>query len=707
MFQLEKTFIKALGRKRLKQRMLLWIVATRNSFVSLLPLTLLRVTLDLLVYFPWNSYQTFMTNLFGDGWKEPLTQMTQLTFSFFALALTTIIAVQLAYKLNSRSTSETDVPTPLMIAISAAINFIVVLTLLGYSALSFSIESMMLSIILGVATAELISWLTHKRLLDLLHLSIESDTAFYNAMRLTPTIVLVGVFFFLLAAFIAVLPDFPDVYNTITDGAQETGFGAWILSTLTVLVNQGLWFVGIHGGIAIESYQQGAFFINDVVAISTDWVTRSVYESFVLIGGSGATMGLVIAILIATRTGVQNKVAKISIIPSLFNINDILIYGLPIVLNPRYLIPFFVVPLLLMAMSLLAFQTGWVDVVNQSKVTWTTPPVLSAWLLTESWRGVALQLMGIIISTLLYLPFVRKAEVYRHQQEQLAFEEATNTIIHNGQTKLQIISRQDKVGMIARDLVYDLRQAIYRDELTVVYQPKHHRSGHIVGVEALVRWTHPRYGFVSPAMLIMLAEDSGDINKLGNWVFEQCCITKAKWNKEGHHDLSMAINISPLQLSDNTLPAFLTRCIHQYGLSPEEIELEITESSEISDSKQVEKILQEISDLGIHLAMDDFGMGYSSLLHMRRFTVNAIKIDGSITRDVLTNSTNADIIRTISALGKSQKVSVVAEYVETLEQREALVEMGCDIFQGYYHSPPLKPEDCPMYFLSHRLEGAQ
>ncbi|WP_417509162.1 EAL domain-containing protein [Methylophaga sp.] len=691
----------------MKQRMLLWIVATRNSFVSLLPLTFLRVTLDLFVYFPNTVYQNFMTAWLGDNWKVPLAQISEATFSFFALALTAIISVQLVYRLNSSNATEGDMPTPLMVAISAAINFIIFISLLGYSPIDFSIETMALAIILGVATAELVSWLTHKRLLDLLHLSVESDTAFYNAMRLTPTIVLVGVFFFLLAAFIAVLPDFPDVYNTITHGAQETGFGAWILSTLTVMVNQGLWFVGIHGGIAIESYQQGAFFINDVVAISTDWVTRSVYESFVLIGGSGATMGLVIAILVATRTGVQNKVAKISIIPSLFNINDILIYGLPIVLNPRYLIPFFAVPLLLMAMSLLAFQSGWVDVVNQSKVTWTTPPVLSAWLLTESWRGVALHLMSIIISTLLYLPFVRKAEVYRHQQEQLAFEEATNTIIHNGQTKLQIISRQDKVGMIARDLVYDLRQAIYRDELTVVYQPKHHRSGHIVGVEALVRWTHPRYGFVSPAMLVMLAEDSGDINKLGNWVFEQCCITKAKWNKEGHHDLTMAINISPLQLSDNTLPAFLTRCIQQYGLRPEEIELEITESSEISDSKQVEKILQEISDLGIHLAMDDFGMGYSSLLHMRRFTVNAIKIDGSITRDVLTNSTNADIIRTISALGKSQNVSVVAEYVETLEQREALLEMGCDIFQGYYHSPPLKPEDCPMYFLSHRLEGAQ
>jgi len=691
----------------LKQRMLLWIVATRNSFVSLLPLTFLRVTLDLLIYLPWPAYQQLMSSLFGASWKTPLLSISELTFSFFALALTAIISVQLVYRLNSNSNSESDMPTPLMVAISAAINYIIVTSLLGYSAIEFSMESMLLAVILGIATAEMICWLTHKRLLDLLHLSVESDTAFYNAMRLTPTIVIVGVFFFVVAAFINLLPDFPDVYDGLTHWAQAEGYGAWILSTLTVLVNQGLWFIGVHGGIAIQSYHDGAFFIHDVTAISADWVTRPVYDSFVLIGGSGATLGLVIAILITTRRGMQNKVAKISIIPSLFNINDILIYGLPIVLNPRYLIPFFIVPLSLMAISLLAFQSGLVHVVNPGSVTWTTPPILSAWLLTESWYGVALQLLTISISTLLYLPFVRKAEIYRHQQEQLAFEEATNTIIHNGQTKQQIISRQDKVGMIARDLVYDLRQAIYHDELTVVYQPKHHRAGHIVGVEALVRWTHPRYGFVSPAMLVMLAEDSGDINKLGRWVFEHCCIAKAKWNALGHQNLTMAINISPLQLSDNALPTFLSGCVTKYGLHPEEIELEITESSEISDSQQVEKILQEISDIGIHLAMDDFGMGYSSLLHMRRFKVNAIKIDGSITRDVLTNSTNADIIRTISALGKAQKVSVVAEYVETKEQREALLEMGCDIFQGYYHSPPLKPEDCPGYFLSHRHEGAE
>ena len=150
----------------MKQRMLLWIVATRNSFVSLLPLTFLRVTLDLLIYLPWPAYQQLMSSLFGASWKTPLLSISELTFSFFALALTAIISVQLVYRLNSSSNIESDMPTPLMVAISAAINYIIVTSLLGYSAIEFSMESMLLAVILGIATAEMICWLTHKRLLE-------------------------------------------------------------------------------------------------------------------------------------------------------------------------------------------------------------------------------------------------------------------------------------------------------------------------------------------------------------------------------------------------------------------------------------------------------------------------------------------------------------------------------------------------------------
>lgn len=679
--------------------MLLWIVAIRNSFVSLLPLTFFRVTVDLILYLPWPQYQQWMANWFGSNWKTPLTHISQTSFDLLPLFLVAIISVQLTYR-YPHPISQKETTPPLMVGISAIINFLIVLPLIGYTALEFSIHSMLSAIIIGIATAELMAWSTKQKLLDLLHLPVDSDTTFYNAMRMAPSIVFIGTLFFLVGfglTQLTQLSEWPDISIQLTDWAHQSTVYGFLLNLGTIVVKQGFWFLGIHGGLALNSFANDAAFLAELPDISINDVTRV----FVYMGGSGATVGLIIAIFIVTKNGIQNKLAKISVIPSIFNINDLLIYGLPIVLNPLYLVPFFLTPLLLMLMALVAIKFGFITLVSLS-LPWTTPPLISGWMITQSWQGVFLQLIGIVISTLIYLPFVRKVEVHRKEQQQLAFEQATHTIIKSGHSKQQIIARQDKVGMIARDLVIDLRKAINRNELSLVYQPKHSRSGNIVGVEALIRWTHPRYGFVSPAMLIMLAEDSGVIHKLGRWVFEQSCACKAQWNDEGHRDLTMAVNISPVQLTDTSLPNFLKQCMQKYGLEPHELELEITESSEIPDSQLVDAILQEISDIGIHLAMDDFGMGYSSLLHLRRFKVNAIKIDGSITRDVLTNSTNADIVRTISALGKAQQVCVVAEYVETQEQREALVEMGCDIFQGYYHSPPLKFEECLMYFLSHR-----
>ena len=139
-----------------------------------------------------------------------------------------------------------------------------------------------------------------------------------------------------------------------------------------------------------------------------------------------------------------------------------------------------------------------------------------------------------------------------------------------------------------------------------------------------------------------------------------------------------------------------------HGLNPDEIELEITESLHIPDTFVVDAALRDLSELGIRLAMDDFGVGYSSLLHLRRFRVHAIKIDGSLTRDVLSNTASADIIRTIAELGRAQDIDVIAEYVETQAQRDLLGEFGCDCFQGDFHSPALDEAECPDYFRSHR-----
>lgn len=686
----------------MKARLLLWMIATRNSFVALLPLTFLRVIAELILNFPWLYYQQSMDHWLGSDWREPLRQIIDNSFTLFGLLLAAIVSAQLVFRLPSL-TKQRQIAPPLMVALSAVINYLIItVSLPNVSPVEFSAEIIIIGIVIGLFSAELMLWAAKQSYLDWLNLPVDSDTTFYHAMRLSPSIILNGLVFFSIGMLLSSTPEFPEVTRWIIDWAQSDGNGTWILSTFVVLVNQLFWFIGLHGSVFLQGAADGALFAASTVAgFESNLALPIMLSNFVLIGGSGATLGLLIAIFIVTRRGSQNKIAKISIIPSLFNINDILIYGLPIVFNPFYLIPFVLIPLLLMLISLLALQFGFITIYETAVVSWTTPPLLSGWLLTESWRGVALQILLIALSTVCYIPFVRKAEEKRHQHAMEAFQLTTDTIIKVGNTKQKIVTRQDKVGMIARDLAVDMQNAIRQNSLTLVYQPKHDRQGHIVGVEALLRWTHPRYGFISPIVIIAVAEDSELIHHLGRWVIKQACACKARWNTAGYKALTVAVNISPLQLTDKDLPFYITKYIKEYGIKAEELELEITESSEIPDTNLTDLILQQLVETGVHLAMDDFGMGYSSLLYMRRFQVNAIKIDGSITRDVLVNDTNADIVRTICSLGKAQKVHVVAEYVETKEQREVLSEMGCDIFQGYYHSPPIAETDCQEYFQLH------
>lgn len=683
----------------MKARLLLWMIATRNSFVALLPLTFLRVIAELILSFPWLYYQQSMDHWLGSDWREPLRQIIDNSFTLFGLLLAAIVSAQLVFRLPSL-TKQRQIAPPLMVALSAVINYLIITVLLpNVSPVEFSAEIILLGIFIGLLSAELMLWAAKQSYLDWLNLPVDSDTTFYHAMRLSPAIILNGLVFFSTGMLLATTPELPDVTRWIITWAQSDGNGTWILSTFVVLVNQLFWFIGLHGSVFLQGAADGALFATSTVAgFESNLALPTMLSNFVLIGGSGATLGLLIAIFIVTRRGSQNKIAKISIIPSLFNINDILIYGLPIVFNPFYLIPFVLIPVLLMVISLLALQFGFITIYENAIVSWTTPPLLSGWLLTESWRGVALQILLIALSSVCYIPFVRKAEEKRHQKAMEAFQLTTDTIIKVGNSKQKIVTRQDKVGMIARDLAVEMQNAIKQNAMTLVYQPKHDGDEHIVGVEALIRWTHPRYGFISPVVIITVAEDCDVIHQLGRWVIQQACACKARWNEAGYKSLTMAVNISPIQLTDKELPFYISKYIQDYGISAQELELEITESSEIPDTNLTDLILQQLVDTGVNLAMDDFGMGYSSLLYMRRFQVHAIKIDGSITRDVLINSTNADIVRTICSLGQAQNVHVVAEYVETSEQRDALAEMGCDIFQGYYHSPPIAEADCLNYF---------
>ncbi len=680
------------------KRVRLWLFAIRDSFITLLPVTLFGVGALLVKDFPLPAYQSIMREIWGSTWQAHLQVIVDATHGVFGVMLCALISFHVYARL--RRDSQEEIPL-YMVAISGLTNFMILALARGELAIyTLGHDSILHGIVVGIFSAEALRWATRVSWLNPLHMPYDTEAVFYHAIRLTTPFIAVGMVVAIAAFGFSQLPDIESKpWQGLLDLAQNYGGGDWLLTSIAVLINQVVWFVGTHGSHFLDTYA-GWLFSPWGSAYDGALAWRPMFNAFVLLGGSGATFGLLIAIAMVVREGPAGKVAKLSVLPGIFNINETVLYGLPVVLNPNYLIPFVAAPLLLALLTLSAVSIGFLEF-QPITIPWTTPPVISGWLLTDSWRGAVFQIIEIGICTFFYLPFVKKAEAARVSEQSRKLAETTSVILSEGRVKLPVTMQHDQTGLIARGLLSDLRRDMGNNSLKLAYQPKHALNGRVVGVEALLRWPHRRFSKLEPAVAITLAEDSGDIHMLGLWVLNQACACKARWNRAGFAHITVAVNVSPLQLTSRDFVQKLTNILRIHGLSPNEIELEITESLHIPDTLVVDRALHDLSDLGVRLAMDDFGMGYSSLLHLRRFRIHAIKIDGSLIRDVLNNSACADIVRTITELGRAQDIDVIAEYVETQEQRNLLGEFGCDGFQGELYSLALDEADCLDYFRIH------
>jgi diguanylate cyclase (GGDEF)-like protein/PAS domain S-box-containing protein len=229
-----------------------------------------------------------------------------------------------------------------------------------------------------------------------------------------------------------------------------------------------------------------------------------------------------------------------------------------------------------------------------------------------------------------------------------------------------------------------LRRAMERDELLLHYQLKFDSvSSRLTGMEALVRWQHPERGLVSPVHFIPIAEESGLIIPLGEQVLRKACVQNRAWQEMGFNPCRMAVNLSACQFRDPSLLSMITKVLEETGLDSSGLELEITESSLMQDTTLAINILKKLRELGISIALDDFGTGYSSLSYLRRFPVDKLKIDYSFVKNIFVNAGDAAIVKAIIGMAHSLKLKVVAEGVETEEQRVFLREQGCDELQGY------------------------
>ncbi|MBD2846912.1 bifunctional diguanylate cyclase/phosphodiesterase [Paenibacillus sp. IB182496] len=255
--------------------------------------------------------------------------------------------------------------------------------------------------------------------------------------------------------------------------------------------------------------------------------------------------------------------------------------------------------------------------------------------------------------------------------------------------KNRVMLYKASMSSAPHDMESELYFALGRGEFELYYQPQlNFATGQLIGLEALIRWHHPRLGLLGPGAFLPVAEESGLIVQIGEWALREACRQNKRWQDEGHPVTPVSVNLSPGQMHASNIVGVVYEVLEETGLEPRYLHLEVTESVVLQHIERVKIKLGDLRNLGIQVSLDDFGTGYSSLSYLKELPVSAIKIDKSFIQDIITGTRDGVIVSAIIAMAQSMDVGVIAEGVETAEQAAALRERGCDLVQGYYISRP-------------------
>jgi diguanylate cyclase (GGDEF)-like protein len=283
----------------------------------------------------------------------------------------------------------------------------------------------------------------------------------------------------------------------------------------------------------------------------------------------------------------------------------------------------------------------------------------------------------------------RDADVLLHGAER-----AMASAKKNGRNRIELFDPTLSHGASTRlQLENALHHAVERDELFLLYQPMYEVGAQRVGAaEALIRWRHSRFGVVPPDQFIPLADETGQIIEIGDWVLRRACLQARSWQRPGRRPLAVSVNFSAAQFRDEHIQERIRVALEESGLPPELLEIEITETVAMQDAEHAIATLRSLKDMGVRIAIDDFGTGYSSLSYLRRFPIDVLKIDRSFVKELPGDSDSLSIVRTVVALARALKIHVVAEGVETADQLRLLSDEGIERMQGYYLSRPVSVE---------------
>lgn len=686
------------------------LVSLRKGFISIIPLILIGSFALLIMSLPIPAYQALMVEMFGSQWKNILIYIRDGTSNILSLVM--VISISYAYVVEARERRGYAV-NPLIVALIALGSFIAITGISkdSFSMTSFGVNGIFVAMLVAITSSMLFLKLSSMNLFQMRAFTDGASASFnYALTSIFPGSLTIIVF----ASINQLLHSFLEISNIhifFSDivvyifATVESSEGIAFLFILFVHI---FWFFGIHGSNVLEPVTQSilipALESNQLALLQgqlpTEVFTKPFFNAFTLMGGCGTTLALMLAILVFGKYENQRRLAKMSFLPVVFNINELLVFGIPIVFNFSLLLPFLLVPVILTTISYFAIISGLVPYTNQA-VEWTTPIFLSGYVATGSIKGSILQLVNLIVAMLCYLPFIKLAENVSNMHMKNNLNKVAS-LFQQGEERgvtYTMLNRYDSVGNVARFLVVNLKEDLQKGNLSLFYQPQVNFRGEVCGLEALLRWEYGSYGYMYPPLVISLAEEAQMLDELGYWILDTACRDLKKMDDHGLAHLTVAVNISAAQIENDMFIDNVKAIINKYQIHPQNLEIEITEQMALGNSERISSRILALKELGVKLAMDDFGMGHSSLMYLKEYQFDTIKLDGSLVREVVSNQNCRNIISSIVSLGNSLHYSVIAEYVESTDQRHLLHELGCDLYQGYLYSKPLPYEQAIEYIL--------
>lgn len=663
------------------------LIIVRRALTMLIPVLIVGATACTLQNLAIPGYQEFLSEE-GAVLKHFLSIVYQGTFGIFSLEL--LLATAISYANENKVGYDTIGMQ--VLAVLCAYATILCLGGVGFSSDSVGTTGCFVAMVVGICASSVYSFFNRRTPNVLKKLTVGVNGICAKAIQaLYPVLITVSIFAgigIVLYAFFGV----SDVQVLISKGIAKvflltnSNFISGILYTFFV---HALWFLGVHGSHVLESVAVSEFTAGHGTVFS-----KSMFDVFVNMGGCGTTVCALLVILLFLRKKHIFNIGKLALPSVVFNVNEVLNYGIPIMLNPSLLVPFMVTPMVCYLISYGAIYIGLVPMVER-EISWTTPVFISGYLSTGSIRGVLLQIVCVSVGVCIYYPFFKiheKVERILAAERMKSLFSAFQEMEEEGEIP-KFLMQTDQKGVVARMMLEDLKYAIRHRQLFLLYQPQIDDTGHCFGAEALLRWNHPTYGFIYPPFIIYLAKEGGVLQDLERLIFDLAGEAIQNVTQEYKGEFKVSVNITAKSLYWD-IEECIEECLEKYHIPAEKLWLEITEQDVIANSNNVIDKLSRLKAVGHTLLIDDFGMGHTSLIYLQSNYFNVVKLDGSLVKKILQSNTNQKIVESIVKLGKELDVDVIAEYVETQEQVEMLKELGCKRYQGYLFSKPVSIEEC-------------